>query len=186
MFDLAAAKARLNIVGTGQDVLLQASLDAALSLAEKYCDRFFMFASERAKFYHVRGNSLFLRRYPVTDLIAMTPSGLKYKLHMVTGIVEFHSATSEEEIVIDYSGGYSVLPPDLELALWQIFDSVWNLGQAAGGGGLAAGAIQSVTLADVGTVRYATGAAAADAAAGASIIPAIAVNILDLYRSTEV
>ena len=186
MFDLATAKTRLSITGNADDVALQGSLDTALALAEKYCDRFFMYASQRAKFYHVHGSSLQLRRFPVDQVIAFTPAGDQHKVHHVTGVIEFHRPSVIEEVVIDYSGGYKVLPPDLELALWQLFDSVWNsmsnAGQAAVAG---AGAVQSITS-EGQTVRFATGSQAQggsvfDVMAGPDV-PFSVLSILDMYR----
>lgn len=194
-FDLATAKAKLSITDNTQDVVLQASLDAALNLAEKYCDRLFMYATQRATFYHVDSERLQLRRFPVDQEIKFEPKGAKHHVHKIQGILILDSDRVHDEVHFDYSGGYKVLPPDLELALWQIFNSIWQLNTSGGAGGgstpVASGAISRITLQDVGSISYNTGGSSGSGAAGngasriaesGSPVPFTALSILDLYR----
>ena len=194
-FDLATAKTRLGLTSATQDLLVQASLDAALNLAEKYCDRFFMYATQRATFYHVDSERLQLRRFPVDQEIKFEPNGVKHHVHKVQGILILDSDRVHDEVHFDYSGGYRTLPPDLELALWQIFDSIWQLSTSGGAGGgstpVASGAISRITLQDVGSVSYNTGSGSGSGVGGGgasrisengSPVPFTALSILDLYR----
>lgn len=192
-FDLVTAKTRLSITDATQDVELQAALDVSLSLAEKYCNRLFMYASQRATFYHVNSGQVQLRRFPVDVEVAHTPQNAKFHVHKVQGVIIFEEAPMLDEFHFDYSGGYKVLPAELEFALWQIFDRAWSLYTAAAGGGGgsagAAGAISRITLQDVGSITYANANAAAAGvpdgaglASGAGVAPFTAISILDLYR----
>lgn len=194
MWDLVTAKSRLGITDNLQDALLQTTLDTALKIAESYCDRQFMYATQRATFYHVHGDSLQLRRFPIEQIISLTAKNVqgggsmdtpKYKAHHIAGLILFHAGQILEEVQIDYSGGYRILPEDVELALWMIFDQVWAMNQSGGGGGgLAAGAVESVTLQDVGTVRFATGAAASSGSGSSNrsgALPQMAAFLLDPY-----
>jgi hypothetical protein len=193
-FDLTTAKTRLSITGATQDTVIQASLNAALSLAERYCDRLFMYGTQRATFYHVDSERLQLRRFPVDQEIKFEPSGVKHHIHKVQGIVILDADVVHEEVHVDYSGGYRTLPDDLELALWMIFDEVWKLSQSSssgggGGAGQVSGDISRITLQDVGSITYSTGGGGAGAAVGGtrlagdgSPVPFTALSILDLYR----
>jgi hypothetical protein len=182
-FDLAGAKTRLNITGTAQDVEIQAALNASLAIAEAYCKRKFSFAAEVAHYYHVSAGYLFVDRYPINAVTSVVrnngQSDIKYKVNKSAGFLDLHGRYSDEEIQVTYSGGYATLPDDLIIALWGIFDGVWASSQ--GISGPSAGAIESVSLTGVGTVRMDTGGASAGAAASAAI-PAMASAILSAYR----
>lgn len=148
MFDLATAKARLGASDGSKDAIIQMGLDTALAMAERYCDRRFAYAAETARFYHFQGDTLFLPRYPIEAVIST--SGLPdIKVHHRLGTLELPGFSAVEEAVVSYSGGYQVYPPDLELALWGIFDNVYPALSGA-----APAAVDSVTIPDVGTIRY--------------------------------
>lgn len=151
-YDLATAKTRLGITGTAQDAMIQSTLDGSVAIAERYCDRRLAYASETVKFYHFEGDTMFLPRYPIEQVVSSTGLPAEVKIHHRLGTLEFHSPTFIEEAEISYAGGYQVYPLDLELALWGIFDTVWPA--VNGGATVAAGAIDSITIPDVGTVRY--------------------------------
>jgi hypothetical protein len=181
MWDLATAKARLNITTTTQDAEVQMILDAALAYAEGICDRQFLYAAQQARFYYVQGSTLQVRRYPI-DQVMNISLDVDHKVHRTAGRFEFPGWLHSQEVTIDFTGGYKVLPADLELALWMVFDSLWADHSGGAGGGLTAGAVESVTLSQVGTVRFATGASAQVDASAMGGIPPKAVSILDRYR----
>lgn len=196
MFDLAAAKTKLGIVGTLQDTQLQAALDVALAIAEKYCDRKFMYAAEVASFYLVKAQALKLYRYPVEQIVSITDTSGgttigsdTYKAHLSSGSILFDGWHSAREIDVSYAGGYKTLPADLELALWDIFNSVWSAtpgwGAAAGAAAPAAGAIKSITVPDVGKIDYdLSGGTASGGAGGAGgYITPVAEMLLDKYKA---
>jgi len=188
MFDLSAAKTRLNISGTAQDAMLTAAVGAALAVAEKYCDRMFMYAAETVKFYDFHGHVIFLPRYPIAAIISETGLPTTRHVNGTLGGIELHGQHFIHEATISYAGGYQVLPPDLELALWLIFDGLWpqfNLpvtgGAAAAVGG---GAITSISVPDVGVLRFSdpNNGSASGSASGNGLIPSAAVALLEPYR----
>ena len=182
-FDLAGAKTRLNITGTAQDAEIQAALNASLAIAEAYCQRKFSFTAEVAHYYHVSAGYLFVDRYPINAVNSVVRSNgqsdIKYKVNKSAGFLDLHGRYSDEEIQVTYSGGYATLPDDLIVALWSIFDGVWA--SAQGSAGQSVGAIESVSLTGVGTVRMSTGAPASTGGSSAAV-PAMAAAILSAYR----
>jgi hypothetical protein len=190
MFDLATAKTRLTITGTAQDALVQAALDAALDTVERYLNRKLMYAAEVASYYYTEGETLFLDRYPVEQVVSISQTSggaaiSKYKLHKSFGTILFPGRVGSDQIDVSYAGGYRVLPADLEMALWSIFDGFWPTISGASGSSVAAGAIESITIPDVGTVRYnVSGGASSGAAASGSGSPIYGAfyDILRLYR----
>jgi hypothetical protein len=193
MFDLATAKTRLGIVGTLQDTQLNVAIGAALSLAEKYCDRQFLYFAETARFYYTGSTSLQLRRYPLEQVVSITDTqnnsviaATDYKVHLGAGLILFSGWRTATEIDVSYAGGYKTLPDDLELALWSIFDNVWaaipggglTVGSAAGSGGV----IKSIDVPDVGKIMYDTTNAAAGGATTGFLTSGTRM-LLDLYRA---
>jgi hypothetical protein len=195
MFDLATAKTRLSITGTAQDVLLQLGIDSALAIVETYLDRKLAYAADTEKFYYRHGYEVMLHRYPLdatvpvlaTDTNSASIASSTFKVNHLLGTLTFPGWSASDELTITYAGGFKVYPPDLLLALWGVFDAVWPSVSGAGGAAtVAAGTIESVSIPDVGTVKFATGANAAAAsagAAGAGLIPAAYLSILDRYRN---
>ena len=84
---------------------------------------------------------------------------------------------SGNSIDVTYAGGYKILPPDLLLALWGIFDKVWA---ASSGGAVGDRIVNSIQIPDVGTVKYESPNASMAAPVG--LIPATSVAMLDFYR----
>ena len=155
MFDLATAKTRLNITDTTQDVQLQAALDAALAIAEGYCDRYFMHAPAQVeKRTHVAGSSVSLMRYPLDAEPTLSGDSPNYKFHTDwdNGVIHFDGNYVDHKLTINYSGGYVTLPADLEYAFWGIFNGVWsNMNDVASAG---VGGVGQVGITGVGYIRF--------------------------------
>ena len=195
-FLIADAKARKGILpaDTTKDLILQVSLDTALALAETYCNRHFMYkAVELETFSYPFARGLQLSRYPLESVTSVTPVGQTaigtdtYQAVLKTGQIKSLGWLSAKQIDVTYAGGYKVLPADLELALWMMFDEVWAGIPGGGGGGSAVPSgqvIQSITIPDVGTVRYADGGSSSSGGSGGGggLIPINATAILNLYR----
>ena len=79
-----------------------------------------------------------------------------------------------------YEAGYQDLPADLVIALWGIFDVIWA--QMQGGAAVAAGEIDSITIPDVGTIRYSNSTSGAKSGSSADSIYGVNFNLLDKYR----
>ena len=182
-WDIATATAR--VPGGSNAALIQTAFDAALAVAERYCDRQFLYAAERATFTHPFTDGLQLSRYPIEQVVAITGgTGVTikdYHAEKGTGLIVLDGVTSAHQVQVDYAGGYKTLPADLELALWMVFDAIWaqvsNIGAAA-----APSAITSVSIPDVGKITLSDGGAASSGGAMNGLIPGFASAILDLYR----
>ena len=194
-FLLNDAKTRKGILpaDTTKDAILQVALDTALALAQVYCNRWFMYASEVATFHYPYSQSLQLNRYPLEQVVSITPVGQvaigtdQYQVILGAGQIKSLGWLSAKQIDVTYAGGYKVLPADLELALWMMFDEIWSGMPGGGGGGSAVPSgqvIQSITIPDVGTVRYADGGSSSSSGSGGGggLIPINATAILNLYR----
>jgi hypothetical protein len=198
-YDLNTAKTRLMIAGNTQDAMVQLCLDSALDLAEQYCDRKFMLASETATITHSHGDTISLPRYPlvqvnsVSDDNGVAVGSTTYHVINDTGQIVFDTrAPAWHQVQVSYQGGYTTLPAGLELALWLAFDAVWaatpGAGKAAGSGPAVAagGAIKSIASPDIGTISYfdpnASSSGGTGGAAFGGLIPASAAQLLDLYR----
>lgn len=192
-FDLQAGKARLGIAAgdTTKDAFVTAALNAALAIAESYCDRKFMYAAERATFNHPHGMSLSLPRYPLEQITAVTGdttgAAIKYHMESGTGLVILDGWAGGHKITVDYAGGYKTLPDDLLLALWLIFDALWSSVSQVGstGGAAGSGAIKQISSGGT-SVSFDTssGAAVSGGLAGLTStgLPMGAVAILSYYR----
>lgn len=196
-WDLVGAKARLQIADNSKDALIGSVLNAAKSIAENYCDRKFDYTAEIATFTHPHGNTLSLPRYPLVSIVSVThgdnatPAATS-AYHWIAGtgqIVFDHSLSRAHKITVSYAGGYTTLPDDLLIALWRIFDALWadtpGGGAAVGAGVVGGQAINSITIPDVGTIRYESsggGAGGAGAGAAGGIIDNVTGALLSFYR----
>lgn len=184
MFDLATAKTRLGIVGAAQDALLSATINAVISIAERYCDRKFLYAAETVKFYDFHGHMLFLPRYPIVSVLpSSTGLPTTNHVHGRLGVIELHGINYIEAASIDYVGGYQVLPEDLELALWLMFDALWPSMSGGGAGAAGGGAVKAIRS-NGASIEYDTsgGAVSGLASSNAAGLPVGAMSILDTYR----
>ena len=187
-YDLATAKVRLKIADATQDAALQGMLNAALSLAERYCNRGFAYKAERVTFYDGHYASLPMPRFPIEQVIKISNSVGQYHVHSQTGLISLHRPHFLDKIEVDYAGGYKVLPADLELALWEIFDNLWSRHTASATSGAAVtggGAVKSISS-DGARIEFDVSGGAAVATPNAlnydSGMPYSAQSILDLYR----
>jgi hypothetical protein len=98
------------------------------------------------------------------------------------GTIELHRDTFIEEAQLDYAGGYQDYPGDLLLALWGMFDVVWP--SVRGQASVSSGEIESVTIPDVGTVRFATGNSGGSSGSnsGDRGVYGPFVSVLEFYR----
>ncbi len=193
MFDLLTAHSRLGLTDASKDYYVNLGIATALAIAERYCDRHFYQATETEKFYYVSGQALQISRYPLISVTSIKGSdgssvaSSSYKVNMTTGQILFGSWFASQEVDVTYTGGYTALPLDLELALWEVFDAVWAATPGAGavvGGGAATGGISSISVPDVGTVRWSTDNSSSSSSNDGlgGIIPAGSAAILNFYR----
>ena len=191
-WDISGAKVYLGLPAAVDPVLdpkLQVGLDTALALAETYCNRKFMFQADSGTFVHDGGHVLQLPRYPIEQITSVsydtsTAIATNYHSRNESGQIVFDGYQGGHVITVAYSGGYKVLPADLLLALWGIFGQVYGSMSASGGGAPIGQVVQSITVPDVGTIRYESSGSSTGGAGGGAVgmIPATSVSLLDLYR----
>ena len=188
-FDLETAKNRLNITDASKDDEIQLALDTALSVAENYCDRKFMFESSVVEDFIFKTNESFaVERYPIDKINSSeNESGQAvtdnlYEIDQDAGLVRFAKGYPNQSFTVNYDGGYKVLPLDIELALWSIFDKIWAMTQSSTGGGVVVGGIESVAITGVGSVKYSSGSSGDDAiGSDNSLISSMAYSVLKKY-----
>lgn len=185
MWDIESARVRVGLQpdDTSKDTQLTSAMGAALLFAEKYCRRKFMFKSEIIKLIHFANSEVQLARYPivtVNEISNGTSAITNYHIDEDLGRITFDSRIVAHELIIDSEGGYEVLPDDLEMALWRLFDSCWSImggsGQTVGGG-----AIKAITSAGA-KVEFDVGSSSSTSAGANGISDPFAESILDFYR----
>jgi hypothetical protein len=181
-WDIATARKRLNVIGGCSDDDLTTAMSAALALAENYCDRQFIYAaSTEQTFYNLEQRALYLRRYPLVSITTLSPQPEvgTYQVDNNAGKIIFTGQPFYESFTVTYEAGYSTLPADLELGLWEIFDMVWATNYAADNS-VQLGAVKKKTIVGVGSIEYETGGSVSGASG--ALINDLATRMLDPYR----
>lgn len=163
-FSLESARQRagLPVTDTSRDSEFTAAIDFVLALVENYCDRRFLYKVETEKFYYANIKHYLLTRYPVSRVRSISSDQNvaldinMFKIHYYLGAIEFPSSFGAMEMTVVYEGGYKELPADLSYVFWNIYDTVLPTMTGAAGAQVQSGEIESVTIMDVGTVRFAT------------------------------
>lgn len=185
MFDQATAAARLNITDPSMVAMAGTTIDTALAIAETLCDRKFILADDEETFVHPFAHALLLRRYPIDEVTSI--SGLahseSYHADKPGGLIIIDGRATDHVVTVTYKGGYAVLPADLELALWLIFDTIWPSVSGQGGAAAGGGAIKAIRS-NGASVEYDTSSSAGGGltSAGAGGLPGGALSILEKYR----
>ena len=180
-FDLKSARVRVGLKedDTSKDPQLKSAINAALAVAENYCDRYFVWVDDEvARFYYQASKRYSLKRYPIEEVTEIRDSDgqfPEYRVHHVLGRIELKQFNYADEIMFTYTAGYRVFPADLELALWGIFDATFaSIDKAMSGEGISGGNaagygdISSINIPDVGTVSFASTASSITTSAVAS------------------
>jgi len=180
-FDLKSARVRVGLKedDTSKDPQLKSAINAALAVAENYCDRYFVWVDDEvARFYYQASKRYSLKRYPIEEVTEIRDSDgqfPEYRVHHVLGRIELKQFNYADEIMFTYTAGYRVFPADLELALWGIFDATFaSIDKAMSGEGISGGNaagygdISSISIPDVGTVSFASTASSITTSAVAS------------------
>jgi len=161
---------------------INAASAVTLALMANYCDRYFDEVVDGVQdFTHVTGESLSLNRYPVTEITSMLNNmGNEFTLYHLgeyTGIIHFDYPVAFHTLSVTSTAGYAEgeFPDDLLIAYYSIFDQQFAAMES--GATISTTNIESVTVADVGTVRYGS-----NDSMGGGFIPPIAGSILDAYK----
>jgi hypothetical protein len=175
---------------TSDDAALTHHIDAVSQAINNWCDRIFVVQGYRDQLREVTGNfgePLVMRQYPIvvddatgpvvvvtqdggvvdpTLLEVFPETGGLYRLDASLAPVAWAAAL----LVVDYTAGFEIIPPDVQSAALEWVTARWNaVGRDP--------ALRRETIPDVIEQFYAAG----DAAAGGAIPPG-ARDLLDSYR----
>lgn len=174
---------------TSKDDEITAVKDISFSLMGNYCDRYFPLKADAEEvFTHIVGATIPLMRYPINSIASIIDDKGQdqtlYHSENETGTIRFDHHIAFHQATVTFSGGYDedALPPDLLMAFYSVFDQEWALMEAGSSGG-SSGDIQSVTVQDVGTVRYAT--SSSDASNAGEFLPDRAKSLLENYKRLQ-
>jgi hypothetical protein len=185
-WDLETAKIKAGIdpADTTQDVALDLAMQQAVAVSERYCDRGLSLADPSLEvFNYFNASQVRLWRYPVIVMAAVLADGVAitdYKLNGNTGQILFPSTLYAGTLEVQSEAGYGTFPPDLELALWQIFGAVWALNNSQAGSGTQD--VKSLKIDGVGQVTYASDSGTSETGIPGLISDA-AAGMLEPYKS---
>ena len=180
-----------------RDADIDVAAEVTMSIIEDWCYRKFPFKSDQEEtFTHVNGGTISLIRYPVWEIHTLQTDGSDiqgFHIESKTGLIHFDGGhVHSHEIKVNYAGGYPLkdywdplshdfnvefMPAALQMATMLLFDNVWSRMENTGGG--ISGNVESVTLTQVGTVRFATGDAAQSSG---GLLTNEIMNLLEPYR----
>lgn len=168
-WDLATAKKYLGIDQSDptNDDAIQLTMSGVMDLVEAYLARRLDFAGpETETLFRVQPGRLYVTRYPIKEIVTIDGEAFDPEDALVDyGAGWIAWETYDFVVEIEYSGGYEVLPPSLEAALWEIFMMEWAKRDPVTGGPVpgssiiqGSGEISRVTVQDLGTVSFDVGA----------------------------
>jgi len=169
---------------TTKDTELTLSFNTAVALAENYCDRKFDYKADAIEYFtYDSDKTISLERYPLLSITSITTHDSQIvtppiRFDRKAGIVYLCGYANDEELTVEYAGGYQVLPDDLLQAFLFIFDGVWKDNSGSSGGSTPTGDIKAISIPDVGRVEFDTGSAAASSTGDWGMIPDNATAIL--------
>lgn len=175
-WDLETAKKYLEITESTYDEQIQLALDIVYANVERVLQRPLFFARETIRVLNLNYRGLIVfPRYPVEEVHSIDPqsTGNTCEIHFRSGWMQDPSLALLD-VTVDYSGGYKILPGDLERAMWEAFMLHWSrtnpdtggpdqtsvLGSAGG-----TGAVKDLTVFDAFKVSYDVGASGGDSGA---------------------
>lgn len=132
-------KSYLNITTSDHDSLLEEIINAVSQFIEDYCHRYFI-SAEREEYYSGDDMKyLSLKAYPITNVDTLqinettisertSTSGSGYVIIADKGLIYYSGGFTEgiKNIYVKYTGGYTTIPTDLELACWDICGIIWT------------------------------------------------------------
>lgn len=176
---------------TSKDDELTTAWDGSIIMAETYCDRKFDYKADAEEiFTYEADKTISLERYPLQAINFVTTADgqsqpTPFRFERKTGILHAYGFAHDEELTVNYAGGYVTLPADLMNAFLYIFDAVWANVTTSGGGGVSTptGGIKAMSVPDVGRVEFeSSGSSGGGSTEAWGIVPASATSILWFYR----
>ena len=169
---------------TSRDAEIDAVKDTSFALMGNYCDRVFLLGTDVVEqFTHAVGMALALKRYPIDTVTSIVDQDDRaftdYHIEPDTGVIHLDVRCAFHQAYVTFTGGYDedALPGDLLVAFYAVFDQEWDIYE--GGAVSSSGEISSVSVVDVGTIRYDTNAS--DSTGQGSFLPDRAKSLLENY-----
>lgn len=168
-----------------EDELIQRVLDETQVAVESALGRQLFLLRATDRFYNVNTDSLLLPRIPIKEVHAIdfqgvNPAGSAFgsgmdnlQIHKSVGWISSPEFYGQDQVNVDYEGGWETLPVPLEQAMWSAFLTRYdehdtNGAPPRGGQGTTtisgSGEVSRVTIADLGTITYDVGSSSATAA----------------------
>lgn len=193
---LAVLRVRVGLADddTSKDTQIQAAMDAAMSLAEEYCDRKFEYKEGYVEEFCLNSDySVSLDRYPlkeITSITVMDGSSVTpdyYVKDKKTGLLYIPGYAGDADLKVTYSGGHETLPADVWMALLMIFDNTFKELSSTSGSGASAtisGDVKAISVPDVGRIEFESSSWGSDTMATSpwGLIPSNATSILWWHR----
>lgn len=138
---LAEVKTHLNISDTSADAELPGFIDAAQQVVEDYIGTPLTSASASESYYGLNGPTVVLRRYPITDLTAITAATLTDAYGTLTtftpatdllvdGTTGLLRRTSggyfTGTLTVTYAAGHADLPPAIRMGWLEVIRDLWQ------------------------------------------------------------
>lgn len=215
-WDLATAHMVLGIPSgdTSKDAAIQWHMDAVLGLVELYCARQFLLQDQMQSFFQT-GPYLLLSRYPVETVTSVTLEGGGFAQpldwhdeDLVGGIIHLPAYSSwyglgycqpsqQRRVDVAYRGGYALLPPALEMTMWEMVAARWAASGGTGsllpiaGAATGTGDIKRLAIPSVIDVTFDVGSSSSGGGGGVSSGESVSMagllptwrEVLELYRS---
>ena len=186
-------RARAGVPDGTKDVELEAAFDAAFSTIETYLDRALMLSPDTLT-TDMPVSHVLVRRWPIVTVDSVTWNGQavtagSYWFNASAGEILFAFPRGCPPLVVNWTGGYDTLPPDLVWAVLATFDQAWLTDPASGAqqGAVAAPGVQKAAITGVGSFDYGSGGSGGAMGSGTApwgMIPASAVEVLASYANT--
>jgi hypothetical protein len=182
-FDKASAVERLALTDEKQIRIAGGLIAAALAIAERFCDRKFDYVEDEVEDVIEVMSCLSLQHYPINKKMPVTIDAtvISTGIQSSAGLIRTKWLCPGTVYEVQYSGGYKVLPADLEIALWGIFDHLWSTtpGAALASGSTAGAPIMRLSLPDAGLVQYFD---RRDTSGFSGLIPEGSAALLETYK----
>jgi hypothetical protein len=166
-----------------KDAQIDAAFGIALETLEIYLNRTLALGDYTETETHLAGGAISLRAYPletVTSVQGDNGIDIAYHAEKQTGVIKLDVFVRYHEVTVDYTGGYSVLPGPLQLALLGTFDSVWASFASSGGASTIGKEIKATSI-DGTRVEYNVGAVS-ESSGEFGVIPSNLLSMIDPYR----
>lgn len=157
LLDATTIRTLATIDAVYTDAMIERAAAVVTNQLRQYTDRKLTYFQRVQTFHQYEPWGLRLADAPVASIVSIKDpadndiSPAAYTLNQTAGFIYWHTAaTWHRALVITYISGFDPLPQGLQ----DVYADMVEARVQAGGAGISAGAIESVTVPDVGQVRF--------------------------------